>query len=169
MHRHQYRGRKFSREAGPRKAMLRNLASQVILHEKIVTTVEKAKELRPIVEKLITKAKTDTVAARRDVAKFLIAKDQSLEKLFIDLGPLYKERNGGYTRIIKIGTRKGDNAEMAQIELLDTDKLTKKEIEKDTKKKAVKKVAAPKVAEKAKKAPAKPSVKKPAAAKKETK
>lgn len=159
MHRHAYKGRKFSREAGPRKAMLKNLASQVILHEKVTTTLEKAKEIRPIVEKLITKAKKGTLADRRIAAEFLSNKDKSLEKLFTDLGPLYKERDGGYTRIIKLGNRKGDNAKIAQIQLLDTEKLTKKEIE------AVKKKAAPNAKTEEKKAEPKEkaaSAKKPA-------
>jgi large subunit ribosomal protein L17 len=131
MHRHfGYKGRKFSRKAGPRKALLRNLTSQVILHEEITTTLEKAKEVRPIVEKMITRAKKGTLADRRIAAKFLSNKDRSLEKLFSELGPLYKERNGGYTRILKLDNRKGDNAPMALISLLDTEKLTKKEMEK---------------------------------------
>lgn len=129
MHRHQYKGRKLSRKKGPRKALLRNLTSQLILHEKIITTIEKAKEVRPIIEKLITKAKKDTLVARRLVAKFLSYNDLALKKLFEELGPLYKERNGGYSRIVKIGPRKGDGAMMAQISLLDTDLLTKKAAE----------------------------------------
>lgn len=134
MHRHAYKGRKLQREKGPRKALLRNLASQVILHEKIKTTKEKAKEIRPVVEKLITKAKRGTLADRRNAAKFLSNNDKALEKLFTEFGPLYKDRNGGYVRITKLGKRAGDNAEMAQIELLDTEKLTKKEIGKKPKK-----------------------------------
>jgi len=126
MHRHQYKGRKLSRKAGPRKALVRNLISQVILHEKVTTTLEKAKEIKPTLEKLITKAKSGTLADRRIVAKTLSNNDLALTKLFEELGPLYKERNGGYTRIIKLGTRKGDGATMAQISLLDTELLTKK-------------------------------------------
>jgi large subunit ribosomal protein L17 len=122
MHRHSYQGRKFNREAGPRKAMVRNLISQVILHEKIKTTLEKAKDIRPTLEKLITKAKKGTLADRRNAGKLLSNKDRALEKLFNELGPLYKERNGGYVRILKIPNRYGDNAKMAIIELLDTDK-----------------------------------------------
>lgn len=138
MHRHfGYKGRKFGREAGPRKALIRNLASQVILHEEITTTLEKAKEVRPVVEKLITKAKRGTLADRRKAGEFLSNNDKSLEKLFLELGPLYKERNGGYIRIVKLGNRLGDNASMAKIMLLDTERLTKKEIEKK-KEKAVK-------------------------------
>jgi large subunit ribosomal protein L17 len=140
MHRHSYQGRKFNREAGPRKAMVRNLISQVILHEKIKTTLEKAKDIRPTLEKLITKAKKGTLADRRNAGKLLSNKDRALEKLFNELGPLYKERNGGYVRILKIPNRYGDNAKMAIIELLDTDKLTKKEMEKPKAKKEKKEV-----------------------------
>jgi len=136
MHRHQYKGRKLRREAGPRKALLRNLSSQVILYEKITTTLEKAKEVRPVVEKLITKAKKGTLADRRLAGAFLSNKDKALEKLFAELGPLYKDRKGGYTRITKLSPRVGDNANMAQIELLDTEKLTRKEMEKGKKKKS---------------------------------
>lgn len=159
MHRHQYTGRKLGRKAAPRKALLRNLASQIILHESITTTLPKAKEVRPILEKLITRAKKDSVTNRRLVAKYLSNNDKSLEKLFEQIGPLYANRNGGYLRIIKTANRKGDNAEMAIIQLLDTDKLTKKEVEKATKKKPatakdeVKKEAPKKTV--AKKAPAK--------------
>ncbi len=130
MHRHQYKGRKLSRKTAQRKALMRNLASQIILHEKIETTLPKAKEVRPILERLITKAKVDSVANRRHVAKYLSNRDKSLGKLFVELGPLYKNRQGGYLRIVRLGNREGDNAEMAQIQLIDTDKLTKKEIKK---------------------------------------
>lgn len=129
MHRHQYKGRKLGREAGPRKALLKNLISQIILHEKVTTTLEKAKESRPILEKLITKAKRGTLADRRNVEKFLSFNNKAAEKLFFEIGALYKDRKGGYTRIIKLPNRVGDNAKMAVISLLDTEKLTKKAIE----------------------------------------
>jgi large subunit ribosomal protein L17 len=144
MHRHQYSGRKFSREAGPRKALFRNLVSQVILHETVTTTLEKAKEIRPILEKLITRAKSGTLSDRRVVEKFLSFNDKSAEKLFSELGELYKDRQGGYTRILKLPNRVGDNAKMAMISLLDTEKLTKKAIKEDKAKKPEKKVT-PKV------------------------
>lgn len=128
MHRHQFTGRKLSRKSGPRKALVRNLLSQIILHEKVITTVEKAKEVRPSLEKLITRAKGGTLADRRVAARTLSNNDLALVKLFEELGPLYKERNGGYSRIIKLGMRKGDGAMMAQISLLDTEFLTKKEM-----------------------------------------
>lgn len=161
MHRHSYKGRKFSRTAGPRKALLRSLAAQVILHERITTTLEKAKEVQPVVEKLITRAKSGTLADRRIVGRVLCLQDKSADKLFDELGPLYKDRNGGYTRIIKLDNRVGDNAKMAQIQLLDTEKLTKKAVaEKKTKKAEVKslekKTETKKVAAKPK---AKPAVK----------
>jgi large subunit ribosomal protein L17 len=130
MHRHQFSGRKLGRKTAPRKALMRNLASQIILHESITTTLPKAKEVRPILEKLITRAKKDTVTNRRLVAKYLSNNDKSVAKLFEQIGPLYTTRNGGYLRIIKTLNRKGDNAPMAIIQLLDTDKLAKKEVEK---------------------------------------
>jgi large subunit ribosomal protein L17 len=157
MHRHSFKGRKLSRMAGPRKALLRSLATNVILYEKITTTFEKAKETQPLVEKLITRAKSGTMHDRRIAAKTLSSADRSLEKLFVELGPLYKDRNGGYTRIIKIENRKGDNARMAVIELLDTEKLTRKEAEKKKvkKPKAEVKATAKKAAEPKKAAPKK--------------
>lgn len=160
MHRHAYKGRKLSRMAGPRKALLRSLATQVILHEKITTTLEKAKEVQPLVEKLITRAKSGTLHDQRMAAKTLSSADKSLEKLFVELGPLYKDRNGGYTRIIKVENRKGDNARMAIIELLDTEKLTKK-VMAEKKVKPAKK-AEPKTEAKAKPAAKKAPAKKPA-------
>jgi large subunit ribosomal protein L17 len=135
MHRHSFKGRKLSRMAGPRKALLRSLATNLILHEKITTTFEKAKETQPLVEKLITRAKGGSQHDRRIAGKTLSSADKSLDKLFLELGPLYKDRNGGYTRVIKIENRKGDNARMAVLELLDTENLTKKEIETSKKKK----------------------------------
>lgn len=126
MHKRFPKKQKLSRKSGARKQLMRSLASQVILHEKITTTLAKARAVQPIVERLITKAKVDSVHSRRQVARFLSFNDKSLNKLFEELGPLYKKRNGGYTRIVKLGKRPGDNAEMAQIQLLDTEKLTEK-------------------------------------------
>lgn len=149
MHRHAFKGRKLSRTAGPRKALIKALASQLILHEKITTTLEKAKEVQPVVEKLITRAKSGTIADRRIAEKTLSLRDKAAEKLFSEIGPLFKDRNGGYTRIIKLENRVGDNAKMAQIQILDTDKLTKKAIaEKPAKKATTKKATAEKVAPK---------------------
>lgn len=124
MHRHQYKGRKFSRDAGPRKALLRSLATSIILYEKVKTTLPKAKEIRPIVEKLITSAKSGDLNAIRELNAYLYD-GKAVEKLVKEIAPLYKDRKGGYTRITKVGNRLGDNASMAIIELLDVEKLDK--------------------------------------------
>ena len=168
MHRHAYKGRKFSRTAGPRRALIKSLAAQVILHEKVTTTLEKAKEVQPVVEKLITRAKSGNLNDRRVVGKVLSLRDKSAEKLFAELGPLYQDRNGGYTRIIKLDNRVGDNAKMAQIQLLDTEKLTKKVMVSKKAKKTETKAPVEKTAE-VKKTVApkkKPVAKKPAGEKK---
>ena len=110
------RGRKFSRKKDQRKALLKGLASSLLLKEKIKTTEPKAKELRGFVEKFITRAKKGDLHSRRLLLKFL--SPQVVRKLIGDIAPRYKERNGGYTRIIKIGLRKGDRAKMAIIELV---------------------------------------------------
>ncbi|MHB2168123.1 50S ribosomal protein L17 [Alsobacter sp. R-9] len=118
--RHGYRGRRFNRSAEHRKAMFMNLSQALIKHEQIVTTLEKAKDLRPVVEKLVTLGKRGDLHARRQA----IAQIQDValvKKLFEVLGPRYKERNGGYTRVLKAGFRFGDNAAMAVIEFVDRD------------------------------------------------
>jgi large subunit ribosomal protein L17 len=122
MHRHQYNGRKLSRKAGPRKALLRNLAASVILYERVRTTLPKAKEIQPIVEKLITLAKKSDLASKRALESYLYTPNTA-KKLIEEIAPLYTDRKGGYTRIIKLGNRPGDNAPVAIIELLDIDKL----------------------------------------------
>ena len=116
--RHRKKGRALSRSSSHRKAMLRNMATSLIVHERIRTTEAKAKELRPVVEKLITLGRTDDVHSRRR-ARRMIENREALQKLFDDIGPRFKERPGGYTRILKLGTRKGDGAEVAIIELTD--------------------------------------------------
>jgi len=126
MHRHANTGRKLKRDKGPRGLMLRNLATSVLLHEKVRTTVTKAKEIRPVVEKLITKAKKGDLNAQRILNSYLLD-ENAVKKTITELAPLYKDRKGGYTRIVKIGKREGDASEMAYIELLDIDKLVKKE------------------------------------------
>lgn len=118
--RHGYRGRRFNRTAEHRKAMFKNLAQALIKHEQIVTTLPKAKDLRPVVEKLITLAKRGDLHARRQAISRI--QDETLvKKLFDVLGPRYAERPGGYTRVLKAGFRYGDNAPMAVIELVDRD------------------------------------------------
>ncbi|MCP1728531.1 large subunit ribosomal protein L17 [Natronospira proteinivora] len=115
--RHRKAGRKLNRNSSHRKAMFRNMAASLLRHEQIKTTVPKAKELRRVVEPLITLAKDDSVAGRRRAFDRL--RDRELvTKLFNELGPVYKERNGGYTRILKCGFRDGDNAPMAIVQLV---------------------------------------------------
>ena len=118
--RHGFRGRRFSRTPEHRRAMFANMAAALIKHEQIVTTLPKAKDLRPVVEKMITKAKRGDLHARRQVIADL--RDETMaKKLFEILGPRYQGRAGGYTRVLKAGFRYGDNAPMAVIELVDRD------------------------------------------------
>ena len=116
--RHRHGHRKLGRRSDHRLHMLRNLATQLFRHERLVTTLPRAKELRTYAEPLITKARLDTLAARRQVLR-KITDRQVVRKLFSTLGPRYSERPGGYTRIIKLGPREGDKAETAIIELVD--------------------------------------------------
>jgi large subunit ribosomal protein L17 len=118
--RHGNRGRKFNRTAAHRKAMFANMAAALIKHEQIVTTLPKAKDLRPVVEKLITLAKKGGLHARRQAIS-QIRDESQVAKLFATLAPRYKERMGGYTRVLKAGFRFGDNAPMAVIEFVDRD------------------------------------------------
>ena len=106
------------REKAPRKALLRNLAQSVILHERIRTTEAKAKAIRPIVERLVTLGKSDTLFARRRLLSKLYS-ELAVKKVLEVLSPKFKARAGGYTRIIKVGTRQGDGARMAVIEFVD--------------------------------------------------
>lgn len=116
--RHRNKGRSFSRTAEHKEAMLRNMATSLFLHGRIETTTEKAKELRRYAEPLITKAKRGDLHARRLVAR-KIQDDQALSKLFAEIGPRYAERPGGYTRVLQLGHRPGDAADMSIIELVD--------------------------------------------------
>ncbi len=116
--RHRKKGRTLSRTASHKKATMRNMATSLFRHERIETTTAKAKELRPFAERLITLGKRGDLHARR-LAGRLIADRQVLGKLFDDIGPRFAERPGGYTRILKLGNRRGDAAEMALIELVD--------------------------------------------------
>lgn len=157
-----------SRTSAHRRAMSRNMVTSLFRFERITTTSAKAKEVRKAAEKLITRSKEDTVHNRRIAAKF-IQDEKVLNKLFTELGPRMKDRNGGYTRIMKIGFRQGDAADMVILELVDYKLPTADDTAEKTKKTKSKKVAsasseAP--AEKTKKAPAKkaaPKAKKTAA------
>jgi large subunit ribosomal protein L17 len=138
--RHRNSGRQLSRNASHRHAMLRNMATSLLQHETIRTTVPKAKELRRVVEPLITMAKTDSIAMRR-LAYARLRDVVVVEKLFADLGPRFKARAGGYTRILKMEPRPGDNADMALMQLVDSAVVATEKKEEDTKgvKKAPKK------------------------------
>ncbi|MAP93720.1 MAG: 50S ribosomal protein L17 [Ponticaulis sp.] len=122
--RHGLAHRKLNRTSEHRKAMFANMASSLIEHEQIVTTLPKAKELRPIVEKLVTLAKKGDLASRRRAISKLRNPDMA-KKLFDVLGPRYEERNGGYVRVLKAGFRHGDNAPMAVIEFVERDEDAK--------------------------------------------
>jgi large subunit ribosomal protein L17 len=119
--RHGVAGRKFSRQSDHRKAMLGNLATSLLKHGQIKTTLAKAKDLRRVVEPLITKAKKGDLAARREVMKTVTEKGV-VARLFDEIAPVFKARNGGYTRVLKAGWRQGDAADMAIIELVDMPK-----------------------------------------------
>jgi large subunit ribosomal protein L17 len=115
---HRIKGRKLSRNTAHRKALLRNLSIALLKSEVIKTTLPKAKELRPFVEKVLTISKKDSLANRR-LASSILGNQEIIEKLFKDIGPKLLQRNGGYTRIMKFGFRTGDKAPMAVMELVD--------------------------------------------------
>ena len=121
--RHMKSGRKFSRTSAHREAMFRNMAASLFKHQLIRTTLPKAKELRRVAEPLITVAKIDSVANRR-LAFARLRDKEAVGKLFVELGPRFKERPGGYLRILKCGFRPGDNAPMAYVELVDRPRAT---------------------------------------------
>ena len=122
--RHGFKGRRFARSVSHRRAMFANLAVSLIEHEQIVTTLPKAKDLRPIVEKLVTLGKRGDLHARRQVIA-QIGNEGVVKRLFDTLAPRYATRNGGYLRIMKAGFRPGDNAAMAVIEFVDRDTSAK--------------------------------------------
>ncbi len=181
---HQIDHRKLGRTTEHRIAMLRNQAVSLFKHDRVKTTLEKAKELRRFAEKLITLAKKDTLHARRIAARD-VHDPEVLRKLFATLGPLYATRPGGYTRIVKLGWRKGDGAQLAFLELVGREpKIEEKPVKgkakkaetsetaaEEPKKKVAAKKAAPKkkaAAEKTAKAPAKKAKAEPAAAPEKT-
>ena len=161
--RHRNIGRQLSRNTAHRHAILRNMASSLLRHETIRTTVPKAKELRRVVEPLITLAKVDSLAKRR-IAFARLRDEAVVEKLFGDLGPRFKARAGGYTRILKMEMRPGDTADMALVQLVDGPVKVEAPAAADDKKPKAKKKAAPKKSEAAAdEAPAKPKRKRAAA------
>ncbi len=117
--RHKYKGRKFGRNAGHRKALLMNLAKAVIKHESIETTLPKAKDIRPIVEKLITKGRNHSLHGRRELCSFFGNDHEIVNKILNDLAPRFAKRPGGYLRIVKTGYRQGDAAPMAVIQFVE--------------------------------------------------
>jgi large subunit ribosomal protein L17 len=142
--RHRNSGRQLSRNSSHRHALLRNMATSLLRHETIRTTVPKAKELRRVVEPLITLAKVDSLAKRR-LAYSRLRDESMVEKLFADLGPRFKARAGGYTRILKMEPRPGDSADMALMQLVE---LAAAPVEKTEDTKAAKAPKAPKKAKK---------------------
>lgn len=144
--RHHLSGRQLSRNSAHRHALLRNMAASLLRHEAIKTTLPKAKELRRVVEPLITLGKSDSLASRRRA--FAQLRDEALvEKLFVELGPRYQARPGGYTRILRMFPRPGDSAPMALMELVDRPETGNGAAEEEAPKKAAKKAKAEKAPE----------------------
>jgi large subunit ribosomal protein L17 len=123
--RHLNAGRKLSRNTSHRRALLRNLVTSFLDSGRMMTTLPKAKEVRPLAEKMITLGKRETLHARRQVQAYLL-KDSTAKKVFSTIAPKFANRNGGYCRIIKLGNRKGDGADLAIIELLGSELAVKK-------------------------------------------
>ena len=128
--RHRIAHRKLNRTASHRKAMFANMSSSLVEHEQIVTTLPKAKELRPFVEKLVTLAKKGDLNSRRIAISRMRNKEQA-KKLFDVIGPRYADRQGGYIRVLKAGFRYGDNAPMAVIEFVDRDEDAKGKVDRE--------------------------------------
>ena len=135
--RHQVKGRRLRRPTAHRMAMLRNLVTSFLEKERVRTTLAKAREARPLAEKMITLGKKGTLHARRQVMTF-VRKEAVVTKVFDDLGPRFGQRPGGYSRIVKLGLREGDGAQMAMLELIGSE-YTKKAKKKKEKAKAAKK------------------------------
>ncbi|MCB5258719.1 MAG: 50S ribosomal protein L17, partial [Candidatus Cloacimonetes bacterium] len=123
--RHRVKGRKFSRETAQRRLMMNNLVKSMIEYGQITTTLAKAKELRKYVERVITYGKDDTVHSRR-LAYSILGDRTLVQKLFTEIAPAFQDRNGGYTRIIKAGYRRGDSAPMAVIQFVESSTITPK-------------------------------------------
>ena len=129
--RHARTGKKLGRDSAHRKALYSNLAGALIEHGRIKTTVTKAKAVKPLAEQMITLGRRGDLHARRQATSFLRSRDV-VHKLFAEVAPLFKDRPGGYTRIIKIGTRPGDSAEMAYLELVDEEYVAREREERAT-------------------------------------
>ena len=123
--RHRNANRKLSRNTSHRRALLRNLVTDFLDHERLMTTLPKAKEVRPLAEKIITLGKQDNLHARRQLQSYLL-RDAVAKKVFNTIAPRFADRNGGYSRIIKLGNRKGDGADLAILELLGSELEVKK-------------------------------------------
>jgi large subunit ribosomal protein L17 len=123
--RHRNANRKLSRNTSHRRAMLRNLVTDFLDHGRLMTTLPKAKEVRPLAEKMITLGKRDNLHARRQVQAYVL-REAIAKKVFDTIAPRFSDRNGGYSRIIKLGNRKGDGADLAIIELLGSELEVKK-------------------------------------------
>jgi large subunit ribosomal protein L17 len=123
MHRHGYQGRKLQLAAGPRRALIRGQLTSLVLHEAITTTEAKAKEVAPHFERLVTHAKKGTLAGSRALRQQLLT-ENAVQKLIQELTPVFEGRQGGYTRIVKLANRRGDNAPMAQLSLVMEDVKT---------------------------------------------
>ena len=135
--RHQVKKGYLGRNTAHRRALLRNLVTSFLERERVRTTLAKARSVRPVAEKMITLGKRGTLHARRQALAYM-TKEAAVQKLFDELGPRYKERPGGYTRIVKLGTRAGDGASMAMLELVGAEFKAKVKKKKDTKKPAAK-------------------------------
>ena len=133
--RHLSKGKKLGRTTAHRRALLRNLVTSFLEKERVTTTIAKAKEARPLAEKMITLAKKNTLHTRRQALAF-VTKESIVRKLFDTLGPRFSERPGGYSRIVKTGPRAGDGAEMAVLELIGNEFKQKEKKKKDIKEKA---------------------------------
>jgi large subunit ribosomal protein L17 len=155
MHRHGYIGRKLQLAAGPRRALIRGQVTSLVLHEAITTTEAKAKEVAPHFERLVTYAKQGTLAGGRALRRELLT-ENAVQKMLQELVPAFEGRQGGYTRIIKLGNRRGDNAPMARLALVLNDvpkaKAAAKPADKPAKAKTPAKAKAPKADAKAPKA-----------------
>jgi len=130
---HRVKEKKLGRDAAHRKALIKNLSTSLVLHKKVETTLAKAKYIQPFVERLVTRAKKSQDFTAQKYAKNKLTTDEAVKALFNDVAPLFEKRQGGYTRIVKLTERKGDNAKMARIEFTVDKVKAKKETKKEVK------------------------------------